>query len=546
MAYAIIRIAKLTSQVHAHNATTHNYRQHEVSNADPAPQHPNKEYLNHEETDYWTLAEARIAEVVTRKVRTDQVRAVEVIMTGSPEAFVRGQDGRAADYSNSKWAQDNLNFLKEKFGAKNVVSFTLHQDEKTPHVHAVIVPITQDGRLSAKDIFTRQTLRELQTDYAQAMQPYGMSRGIEHSQAEHQPMRRQYTQEAQNARHVVELSQPVAAIVRDPFKLDDVPLMGRDTWKAEQEARINAEIAQRVAQVQAQERERVEKLAELAQKNTAAAEQVKTLQKQLGTSEGLKQGHFTGLQERDTQVDWLYNQRERLAVQLAQGGGVLSKQLEDEGKLRTENARKELVRVVETTLTKPIRDQAMFLEELKKAGWVLGQDGIVNEKNGAVFKNKDISPNGLDFAPQLMAAYERTKAAEFAQSAAGKLAAEQAERQVRGQQPHEGRAVLEMDAKDLETIKKNFLDVRAGVRPGAVQADGRVQLEIVYQHTQPTIRSINDMLNKAQKWTGVTVQEDSHDREHRQAGAERRGQELKAEKSQNKGRSQGGIGMGGR
>jgi hypothetical protein len=371
------------------------------------------------------------------------------------------------------------------------------------------------------------------------MQPYGMSRGIEHSQAEHQPMRRQYGQEAENARQVAELSRPAAATVREPFKLDDVPLMGRDTWKAEQEARINAEIAQRVAQVQAQERQRVEKLAELAQKNTAAAEQVKTLQKQLGTSEGLKQGHFTGLQERDTQVDWLYNQRERLAVQLAQGGGTLSKQLEGEGKLRTEKIRHELVSVVEKALTKPIRDQAMFVEELKKAGWAVGREGLVNEKNGAVFNSKDLKPNGLDLAPQLTATYERTRAAEFAQSVAGKLAAEQTERQVRGQQSHEGRAMLEMESKDLETIKKHFLDVRAGVRPGQVQADGRVQVEIVYQHTQPTIPSINELLNKAQKWTGVTVQEDSHDREHRQAGAERRGQELKAEKGQSKGRDKG-------
>jgi hypothetical protein len=259
----------------------------------------------------------------------------------------------------------------------------------------------------------------------------------------------------------------------------------------------------------------------------------------LAISQGLKQGHFTELQARDKQVDWLYDQQARVAVQLAQGGGTLSKQLEAEGKIRTENARKELVKVVETTLTKPIRDQAMFLEELKKAGWAVGKDGIVNEKNGAVFSSKDLKPNGLELMPQLAAACERTKAAEFAQSAAGRLAAEQAQRQVRGQQPHEGRAVLEMDAKDVETIKKNFLDVRAGVRPGAVQADGRVQLEIVYQHTQPTIRSINDMLNKAQKWTGVTVQEDSHDREHRQAGAEHRGQELKAEKTQGKSQDRG-------
>jgi hypothetical protein len=71
-----------------------------------------------------------------------------------------------------------------------------------------------------------------------------------------------------------------------------------------------------------------------------------------------------------------------------------------------------------------------------------------------------------------------------------------------------------------------------------------VQLEVVYQHTQPGIRGINDLLNKAQKWTGVTVQEDSHDREHRQAGAVRRAQEVKAEKEQSKGKSQG-RGLGG-
>jgi hypothetical protein len=412
MAYAIIRIAKLTSQAHAHNATTHNYRQHEVSNADPAPQHPNREYLNHEKTEYWTLAEARIAEVVTRKVRADQVRAVEVIMTGSPEAFVRGQDGRAADYSKSKWAQDNLNFLKEKFGEKNVVSFTLHQDEKTPHVHAVIVPITLDGRLSAKDTFTRQSLRELQTDYAQAMASHGMSRGVEHSQAEHQPMRRQYTQEAQNARQVVELSKPAAATVREPFTLPDVPLLGRDEWKTVQEARINAEIAQRVAQVQAQERERVEKLAELAQKNTAAAEQVRVLQKQLSTSEGLKQGHFGALQTAHQEEGILSRDYDRTAVQYAQGADLPD--LKQYGQQVREETRQELVRTLEQTLAKPVKDGADFQGKLKAAGYQAQRDEqgkgtvLVHELTGARFKTAELQPNGQAIGPQLTAAIERT------------------------------------------------------------------------------------------------------------------------------------------
>lgn len=412
MAYAIIRIAKLTSQAHAHNATTHNYRQHEVSNADPAPQHPNREYLNHEKTDYWTLAEARIAEVVTRKVRGDQVRAVEVIMTGSPEAFIRDKEGRAADYSKSKWAADNLNFLKEKFGEKNVVSFTLHQDEKTPHVHAVIVPITPDGRLSAKDTFTRQSLRELQTDYAQAMAPYGMSRGIEHSQAEHQPMRRQYNQEAENARQVAELSKPAAAMVREPFTLPNVPLLGRDEWKTIQETRINAEIAARTAQVQAQERERMEKLAKLAQVNTAAAEQVKTLQKQLSTSEGLKQGHFGVLQTKTHEEGILSQDYDRTAVQYAQGADLPD--LRQYGQEVREETRLELVRTLEQTLAKPVKDAADFQTKLQAAGYQAQRDEqtkgtvLVHELTGARFKTAELQPNGQAIGPQLTAAVERT------------------------------------------------------------------------------------------------------------------------------------------
>jgi hypothetical protein len=538
MPHAIIRVAKIKTAGAARGKTTHNYRLVDTPNADQerTASH-NKEYINTDQVDYWSLAEQRITEAVTRKVRDDQVRAMEVVLTASPEWFKRDQNGQVEDVRGGQWVESNLNFLKEKFGEKNVVSFTLHQDETTPHIHAVVIPITQNekGRtcLSADRLFNPTTLSQLQTDYAAAMAEHGLERGIEGSRRQHQDMKQVYGHQARTAAELAPLVQPVAV---QEFKIETMPgLLNRDEWRLTQEAAINAEIARQVGEAH----KRAQEAGNVAVAHAGSTERVGVLERQLNASEGLKQGHFTDLQARDKQVDWLYDQRERLAVQLAQGGGALSKQLEAEGKLRTENARKELVSVVEKTLTKPIRDQAMFLEELKKAGWAVGKDGIVNEKNGAVFSSKDLKPNGLDLMPQLAAACERTKAAEFAQSAAGKLATEQAERQVRGLQPHEGRAVLEMDAKDLEIIKKNFSDVRAGVRPGAVQADGRVQLEVVYQHTQPTIRGINDLLNKAQKWTGVTVQEDHHDREQRQVGAERRGQELKAEKSRGKSQDRG-------
>ena len=40
-------------------------------------------------------------------------------------------------------------------GIENVINATVHMDEATPHMHLGIVPVTEDGRLSAKDIFTK-------------------------------------------------------------------------------------------------------------------------------------------------------------------------------------------------------------------------------------------------------------------------------------------------------------------------------------------------------------------------------------------------------
>ena len=407
MPYAIIRIAKLTSQAHAHNATTHNYRQHEVSNADPAAQHPNLEFINHPRTDYWTLAEARIAEEVTRKVRPDQVRAVEVIMTGSPEAFIRDKNGRAVDYSNSKWLEDNLTFLREKYGEKNVVSFTIHQDEKTPHVHAVVIPITADGRLSAKDIFNREGLRQLQTDYAAKMAPHGMERGIEHSQAEHQPMRRQYAQEAKTAQQVAELTRPVA--LAPAFELSTPPTAPwkHEEWKTTQETLIQGEIARQVGQ----ERERAGKLAELAQVNTAAAERVKTLQKQLNTSEGLKQGHFGGLQTAQQEGEVIGRGYDSAAVQYAQGKDMPEfRQLGQEIIAERKTA---LTGHLEQILKGKVPSGEAFIEQLSKQGYEVergapGQTAIVHQETGAKYLTTELRPNEQAFAPQLNAAIERT------------------------------------------------------------------------------------------------------------------------------------------
>ena len=43
-----------------------------------------------------------------------------------------------------------MDWLRQTFGAENIVAATLHADEETPHIHATVVPIVQGERSKAK------------------------------------------------------------------------------------------------------------------------------------------------------------------------------------------------------------------------------------------------------------------------------------------------------------------------------------------------------------------------------------------------------------
>lgn len=532
MSYAVIRVAKIKTQAQALAATAHNYRQRPVANAEQDVERPNREYVNHAQQDYWSLAEARIQNAGVKRVRSDSVRAMEVILTGSPEAFVRDAQGRAADYSKSKWAQDNLHFLQERYGAKNVVSFTLHQDEKTPHIHAVVVPITEDNRLSADKLFNPQSLRQLQTDYAAAMAPYGMGRGVEHSQAQHQPMRRLYGQEAQVARQVATLSQ--APPTPAPFELREPPLLGRDEWRRQEETRINAEIERRVAQ----ERERAAELAKLAQVNTAAAERVRSLQKTLHTSEVIKQDNYERVHAQAAQLRTAEQRLAMVAVQLVQGEKPALDTLLKQGQSVRQERLGVLVRTLEACLSqKPFPGVKSLLDEARAVGFEKqrGEDGknrFVDTRTPAAFLLQEVQPNGKPLKGQVEQALQEKHAAE-------RVALELAERRRRGQAAHEGRAVLELSPEQLDQMQQAFRAYGAGVRPSTLE-NGRVQLEVLYHHNHGMVAGVSKLLDRAKELPGVKLEEDSHDHKHRQAGAVR----VEQERTHSKGQSRsGGISM---
>jgi hypothetical protein len=116
-------------------------------------------------------------------IRKDAVKQLNVILTGSHTRMSEiGNDIKLL----KEWALDNYRFLAKEYGLANIVGFVVHMDEATPHIHATIVPLTPDGRLSAKEIVgDKHKLKQLQNKYSEMMKKFGLERGEDNSKSHH-------------------------------------------------------------------------------------------------------------------------------------------------------------------------------------------------------------------------------------------------------------------------------------------------------------------------------------------------------------------------
>ena len=95
------------------------------------------------------------------KTRKDSVRFIDTLITASPE-FFKGKKREDIKV----FFQTAVDFLSRKIGKDNIFAATVHLDEKTPHMHLCFTPITNDGRLTAKDIIgNRVQLTKWQDDF---------------------------------------------------------------------------------------------------------------------------------------------------------------------------------------------------------------------------------------------------------------------------------------------------------------------------------------------------------------------------------------------
>lgn len=183
-AFAIMRAKKLASMGSVAASLQHCYRDRETPNAD-AHRTPANEHRAARGTDE---AMGKLRELLPEKRRKDAVLAIEYVMTASPEWWEKATPAQQADFfdRSQRW-------LVDKYGADRVVVATVHQDETSPHLSAFVVPLTKEGRLSAKEfIGDRTKMRKDQTTYAESVRDLGLDRGIEGSRAKHQSIQQYY------------------------------------------------------------------------------------------------------------------------------------------------------------------------------------------------------------------------------------------------------------------------------------------------------------------------------------------------------------------
>lgn len=177
MSYGIIRVQKFTSGS-VRGIDIHDNRKKDVSHTNPDIDF-NKTNLNYQlrhqdNKSFYNAVNDRIKELsLPRAVRKDAVVMAQALVTSDKSFF----DG-ITEEQQREFFKTSYEFIKNRYGKENIISATVHLDEKTPHMHVNFVPVTSDERLCAKDLLNKKEMQSLQNDaYESIFKPFNLERG---------------------------------------------------------------------------------------------------------------------------------------------------------------------------------------------------------------------------------------------------------------------------------------------------------------------------------------------------------------------------------
>ncbi len=175
-------------------------------NANPKKTKGNMELISRETKNEDGISyEMTLQQAVDKRIREagirpriGQVTSLEMIFSGSHDTMAA-----MSRKELKNWADDTVKWAKETWGEENVVSASLHVDEKTPHIHMIVVPIVTGqsrrtrhqqskgkskkqykidhtkSRLCVNEVYTTGKLYAYHDSYAKEVSSkYGMERGV--------------------------------------------------------------------------------------------------------------------------------------------------------------------------------------------------------------------------------------------------------------------------------------------------------------------------------------------------------------------------------
>jgi hypothetical protein len=206
--YAVLRFKKLRTLGKITKASRHNTRTAAsgIDHTQPPPDRPGVVWLDGKAGARVAWQE-RAAAVGLEEPRRDAVLAIEIVMSASPAWFAKATPDELAD-----WTTRSMGYARQVFGAENIIQAVRHDDEKTPHIHVIGIPLERKeraragrprkGREGAKRtatvswglnagavIGTPEQMRQHQTDYAAVVADLGIRRGRpkRETRAQHKP-----------------------------------------------------------------------------------------------------------------------------------------------------------------------------------------------------------------------------------------------------------------------------------------------------------------------------------------------------------------------
>lgn len=286
-------------------------------NADPELTKNNVELVSREITNSGgekrtlTLQQAvdkRIKDAGIRP-RRGQSRCLEIIFSGSNEVMC----GMTRE-EILNWSKDTLVWAQKVWGKENVVSASLHLDERTPHIHMVVVPIVQGEsrrsvkqkeldeergikrksykinhnrlRLSCNEVFTTPLLYSYHDRYAEEVsKKYGLERGV---RAEPGSKKKHQSSEDYNRQLAVEAAEKESLIAE--IKKDYSSKQAQISELEKQSSSLSGEISKNTSkltnlkkEVQEQQGQMNENKDIISEQNTAISDNNTTINEQTAT-----------------------------------------------------------------------------------------------------------------------------------------------------------------------------------------------------------------------------------------------------------------------